>query len=165
MIPAPKISLPAVVAALALAWGSASFAQAAVPTAQPRSAAPPAAAAAATPKPAAQGDFAVKSRSSFSTAGDAVRNPFLPIGYVRPAGPVKVEVVADVRPEQFVVTSTLLDVPALAVINGKSYEVGNRIPVDATGREFVTVKQIGDGFVVLDHRGRALRCVSRARGR
>ncbi len=162
MIPAPNLSLPAAVAILALAWGSAGFAQAAAPSAQARNA--PAAAAAATPKPAAGGDLGLKNRSTFSSAGEAIRNPFLPIGYVRSAGPAKVETVTDVRPEQFVVTSTLLDVPALAVINGKSYETGDRIPVDATGKEFVTVKQIGDGVVVLDHRGRQLRCLSRARG-
>lgn len=168
----PLFSTPAVAAvALALIWGSTGFAQAAAPAAQAargnvaaKDAAP---APASTPKPPAHGgDFALKSRSTFSVTGDAAtatRNPFLPIGYVRPAGPVKVEAVADVRPEQFIVTSTLLDVPALAVINGKSYEVGDKIPVDATGKEFVTVKQIGDGVVVLDHRGRALRCVSRAR--
>lgn len=94
------------------------------------------------------------------------RNPFLPIGYVRPvaAPAVPVEVVPTVRPEQFVVTSFSLEPPPLVVINGRTYSVGEKIPVDATGNEFVTVRRIMDGAVILDHRGRTFRCESRKLG-
>jgi hypothetical protein len=161
MIALSKLPFPVAIATLALAWGSLGFAQAAAPS-QARTAA--GSVPAATPKPTTA-ELALKSRSTFSAAGEtAVRNPFLPIGYVRAAGPVKVEAVMEVHPEQFTVTSTLLDVPALAVINGKSYEIGDKIRLDNTGKEFVTVKQIGDGVVLLEHRGQLLRCVSRARG-
>ena len=67
----------------------------------------------------------------------------------------------DVRAEQFVVTSISVDYPPLAVINGKTRGVGDHIPVSPDGREFVLVKQILDGQVVLDYRGHELRATSK----
>ena len=55
------------------------------------------------------------------------------------------------------VTTISVDYPPLAVINGRTYGVGEHIPVSADAREFVSVKQITDGMVVLDHHGRELR--------
>ena len=67
---------------------------------------------------------------------------------------------ADVKAEQFVVTTISVDYPPLAIINGKSYGVGEQIPVTADKRVFVTVKQILDGVVVLDYQGRELRSMT-----
>ncbi len=70
----------------------------------------------------------------------------------------------EVKPEQFVVTTISVDYPPLAIINGKSYGVGDQIPVTADKREFVTVRQILDGVVVLDYRGHQLRATTAAAG-
>ena len=67
---------------------------------------------------------------------------------------------ADVKAEQFVVTTISVDYPPLAIINGKSYGVGEQIPVTADRRVFVTVRQILDGVVVLDYRGHELRALT-----
>lgn len=107
-------------------------------------------------------------RSNFNAPAEnspAARNPFVPIGYVRPVAAAVKEKVITVTAEQFVVTSYSIDPPPLAVINGRTYGVGERIPVDKDGTEFVTVRQIRDGVVVLDHRGRALECRSKPKGR
>lgn len=98
------------------------------------------------------------------------RNPFVPIGYVRPAAAAAVaakETVLEVKAEQFVVTSYSLDPPPLAVINGRTYSVGEKVPVgDKPGAamDFVTVRQIRDGEVTLDYRGRLLVCKSQRKG-
>ena len=63
------------------------------------------------------------------------------------------------------VTTVSLDVPPLAVVNGKTRGVGDHIPVSADNKEFVLVKQILDGQVVLDYHGRELRAVSGGTGR
>lgn len=83
-------------------------------------------------------------RSTFE-ASDA-RNPFLPIGYVRPALVVPQEKHPDIRPDMFNVTAILLGDPSLAIINGKDRAVGDRI---AIGSESVTVASIKDGQVTL----------------
>lgn len=106
-------------------------------------------------------------RSGFNAPAEGspgARNPFVPIGYVRPVTVVKEKVVT-VTPEQFIVTSYSIDPPPLAVINGRTYGVGERIPVDKDGVEFVTVRQIRDGVVLLDYRGRTLECRSKQKGK
>ena len=107
-------------------------------------------------------------RSSFSAPAEgspAARNPFVPIGYVRPIAVAKEKVIAvTVTADQFTVTSYSIDPPPLAVINGRTYGVGEQIFVDAEKKEFVTVRQIRDGVVLLDHRGRTLECRSKPRG-
>lgn len=109
-------------------------------------------------------EYVLAHGSSFNAPPATARNPFWPIGWVPTAAPVGVAAVVqyDVKAENFVVTSISVDAPALAVVNGKTYGVGEHIPVSADGREFVTVKQIADGMVVLDHRGRELRVMSSA---
>lgn len=130
---------------------------------------PPAAPAPAAPaaKPAGR---ELATRSTFQApAADApgARNPFLPIGYVRPA-PTAVatkETVLEVKPEQFVVTSYSLEPPPLAVINGRTYSIGEKVPAgDKDPSQFVTVRQIRDGEVILDYRGRLLVCKSQRKG-
>ncbi len=121
---------------------------------------------AATPLPAntkvSGKEYVLAHTSSFQPQPNGQRNPFWPIGWVPTAvvASVAAPVLVDVRPEQFVVTSVSLDAPALAVINGKTRGVGDRIPVSADSKDFVVVKQILDGEVVLDYHGRELRSSS-----
>ncbi len=121
-----------------------------------------------TPAKVSGKEYALTHSSSFETPPNGSRNPFWPIGWTPSAvvGPTQVAVSQplDVKPEQFVVTTTSLDYPALAIINGKSYGVNDQIPVTADRREFVTVKQILDGLVVLDYHGHELRATSAAAG-
>ena len=65
----------------------------------------------------------------------------------------------DVRADMFTVTSISVDYPPLAVINGQTKGIGERMPVpggSAGAQEFVTVKKITDGMVVLEYKGREL---------
>lgn len=123
-------------------------AQAAAPAATP--------AQATTPAPAAPRETKVVNRSTFDPEGPTTRNPFLPIGYVRPVQEAPREVVLDVRPEMFSITAILLGDPPLAIINGKDRGVGDRIPLNASGTEYILVKRISDGEVIMEYRGRTL---------
>jgi hypothetical protein len=122
----------------------------------------PAATPAATPAPAAAPVAAtpretkVLNRSTFDPDGPNARNPFLPIGYVRPVQEAPREVVLDVRPDMFSISAILLGDPPLAIINGKDRGVGDRIPVNASQTEFVIVRRISDGMVTLEYRGKAI---------
>ncbi len=104
-------------------------------------------------------EYVLTHQSSFDAPPASARNPFWPIGWV-PTAPVPTTAAAvslNVRPEDFVVTTISVDAPALAVVNGKTRGVGDQIPVSTDSRDFVTVKQILDGVVVLDYHGRELR--------
>lgn len=115
--------------------------------------------------PATPKESSLQHRSTFSSPTAGTRNPFLPIGYVRPTTTAPKEVVPTVTAEQFVVTSFSLDPPPLAVINGRTYSVGEKVFLNPPAQtEFVTVRKIADGVVELDHRGRLLRCVAQRRG-
>ena len=124
--------------------------------------APPAASAAPTPAPTAAPappaprEVKITNRSSFDPDGPTKRSPFLPIGYVRATKETPREVIPDVRAEMFTISAILLGDPPLAIINGKDRGVGDRIPVNASGTEFVIVRRISDGQVTLDHRGRPI---------
>lgn len=115
-------------------------------------------------------EYTLKHRSEYVAADDA-RNPFWPIGFKPapvspgvPQGPV-VEAPPEVRPEMFVVTTISLEKDApLAVINGRTHGIGDRLPVDASGREFVTVRKITDGAVVFEYHGQTIRSVAGRRG-
>ena len=104
-------------------------------------------------------EYVLAHPSSFDAPPASARNPFWPIGWVPSAAvPTAAAVVTlNVKPEDFTVTTISVDAPALAVINGKTRGVGDQIPVSADSRDFVTVKQILDGVVVLDYHGRELR--------
>ncbi len=105
-------------------------------------------------------EYALTHQSSFDASPASARNPFWPIGWVPTAAVPTAAVAAvalNVRPEDFLVTTISVDAPALAVINGKTRAVGDQIPVSADSQDFVTVKQILDGVVVLDYHGRELR--------
>ena len=106
-------------------------------------------------------EYVLTHTSNFQPQPSTQRNPFWPIGWVPSAAlPTAAVQQLDVRAEQFVVTSISVDYPALAVINGKTRGVGDHIPVSADNREFVLVKQILDGQVVLDYHGHELRAFS-----
>ena len=110
-------------------------------------------------------EYILTRTSSFQAPPPTARNPFWPIGWT-PSAPTAAAAAApqfDVKPEQFVVTSVSVDYPALAVINGRTRGVGDRIPLpaadgkEAASKETVQVKQILDGQVVLEYRGREMR--------
>jgi hypothetical protein len=122
----------------------------------PAPAAAPAPAPAGPPAPATPRETKITNRSFFDPEGPTTRNPFLPIGYVRPVQEAPREMVLDVRPEMFSITAILLGDPPLAIINGKDRGVGDRIPLNASGTEFVLVRRISDGEVVMEYRGRAI---------
>ena len=113
-------------------------------------------------------EYVLAHGSSFDAPPNGSRNPFWPIGWTpaATAGPAQTVAVQqlDVKAEQFVVTTISVDYPPLAIINGKSYGVNDHIPVTADSREFVTVKQILDGVVVLDYHGHELRSMTGAGG-
>lgn len=106
------------------------------------------------PAPSSASEIKLTNRSSFSTENK--RSPFLPIGYVKKVEQVAAPVVMDVRPEMFIITAILLGNPPFAIINGKDRGIGDKIPVNASGSEFVIVRRIEDGQVVLVHRGREI---------
>jgi hypothetical protein len=114
------------------------------------------------PKKTSEKDYVLVHQSSYSSPSTP-RNPFWPIGWTPSApqaAPEAVVAAPTVRAEDFSVSSVSMDYPPLAVINKRTYGVGDRITLAgaAPGGEFVTVKQITDGVVVLDHRGTLLRC-------
>ncbi len=132
----------------------------------PRPAAAQGAAAAAAPSKVSGKEYVLTKSSSFEAPAGNARNPFWPIGWV--PGPAVAEqgpvLVYDVKPEDFTLTTTSVDYPPLAIINGKSYAVGDAVPVSGN-QEIVKVKKILDGVVLLDHRGRELRVVAGAGGK
>ncbi len=116
---------------------------------------------AATPGRNSGKEYVLKNASSFTPPPVDSRNPFWPIGWVPTAVVATTAVVApvvDVKAEQFTVTSISVDYPPLAVINGQTKGVGERVPVPGT-QEFVTVRKISDGMVVLEHKGHDLNVV------
>lgn len=105
--------------------------------------------------------YELKNRSSFKVDSDA-RIPFWPIGFVRPqikadgtlATPVLATPKIQLEPDNFSVTSILSGNPALATINGRSFEEGELLPVVyGTERLRVVVRAIRDGGVTLDYEG------------
>ena len=106
-------------------------------------------------------EYVLAKTSSFNAPPAEARNPFWPIGWTPgPAlGTVAVAPVYTVKAEDFVLTTTSVDYPPLAIINRRSYSVGDSIPV-AGGADTVRVKAIQDGVVLLDHHGREIRVAS-----
>ena len=106
-------------------------------------------------------EYVLTKTSAFNPPAADARNPFWPIGWV--PGPAVAAAVATpvytVKPEDFVLTTTSVDYPPLAIINGRSYAVGDPVPA-AGGADTVKVKTIQDGVVLLDHHGRELRVVT-----
>jgi len=96
----------------------------------------------------------IRERSSFRH-DESLRNPFLPIGWVKPdpAGPSRpVNARPDpashlFRAERFQVTSISTGALPLAAINGKVYGEGDLVPFSDT--EVAQVVRIRDGIVLL----------------
>lgn len=111
--------------------------------------------------PGAAARYELKNRSNFRIDADS-RAPFWPIGWKKPkvsAGGV-VEAVAveaprvELLPGHFTVTSILSGNPPLAMINGRSFEEGELLPVVfGNERLRVVVRAIREGVVVLEHEG------------
>lgn len=108
--------------------------------------------------------YELKNRSAFRIDLDS-RVPFWPIGYKKPKpvaskgaeGGEIVEPKVQLDAGQFRVTSILLGNPALATINGRSFEEGELLPVVYGGERLrVSVRAIRDGGVWLDHDGKVL---------
>ncbi len=106
-------------------------------------------------------DYTLTHKSSFKPSVSTDRNPFWPIGWT-PSAPTSgpAAPITDVQASDFSVTTTSLDYPSLAVINGRTYGVGDRVPVAAHPGEFATVTQILDGAVNLDFHGAHLHSTS-----
>ena len=114
-------------------------------------------------------DIKLAHKSVFESA-ESQRSPFWPIGWkpsvAGPAAPAEAprEVAPEVTADTFVVTTISLQSDgALAVINGRTHGVGDRLPVDASGREFVIVRQIVDGAVVFEYHGKLIRSTNNRR--
>ena len=108
--------------------------------------------------------YELKNRSSFHTDEDS-RIPFWPIGFVRPkikpdgttTAPVAATSRIQLEPGSFSVTSILLGNPALATINGRSFEEGELLPVIyGTERLRVVVRAVRDGGVTLEYEGQQI---------
>ena len=111
----------------------------------------------ADPKPDAKvaakpvAPYELKTKSVFNLPSDT-RAPFLPIGWVKPTGPVTVAVKTTIDESSFRLTSILLGNPSLAVINGRSYEEGQFLRMPRSGPQpIIRVYRIGDGQVWLQH--------------
>lgn len=102
--------------------------------------------------------FVLKNRSEF-TSQAVKRDPFWPIGWVKPEqGPAAASLEeGDFRVENFKLTSVLLGSPALAVINGKEFAEGEAGFVKVGLQKInVTILNIMDGAVRLQHRGKTI---------
>jgi hypothetical protein len=111
--------------------------------------------AAQAPNPSGK-EYVLARRSSFDAPPGAARNPFWPIGWTPSAAPKAEAAQLDVQAGDFRLTTTSVDYPSLAVINGRTYGVGEQVPVAGHSGVFVTVRQIMDGAVVLDYNGHDL---------
>jgi len=104
--------------------------------------------------------YELKNRSVFNADSEA-RIPFWPIGFQRPkikavgnSAPVVAASKIQLDPGYFSVTSILLGNPALATVNGRSFEEGELLPVVyGTERLRVVLRAIRDGGVTLDYEG------------
>jgi len=105
--------------------------------------------------------YDLKNRSGFRSDADA-RIPFWPIGWQRPKVKTGVETSVPVveapaiqlQANHFTVSSILLGHPALATINGRSFEEGEMLPVIyGEQRLKVIVRSIRDGGVWLAYEG------------
>jgi hypothetical protein len=102
--------------------------------------------------------YKLKNTSSFVVPAGS-RVPFIPIGWVRRAGSTAVVAAQNVELDEsaFRVTSVLLGSPALAVINGRSYEEGQFVRMPRTGPQVrVLVYRIRDGQVLLQVEGKVI---------
>ena len=111
----------------------------------------------ARPEEAKAPAFILQNRSDFKSQA-IKRDPFWPIGWVRPSeGSAAPADDVDFRPEYFKLTSVMLGDPPMVVINGKEFTEGQVGPVKVGSQNIdITVLNIMDGAVRLQHRGRII---------
>ena len=100
-------------------------------------------------KPAA--GYTPKTRSVFTATGEQ-HNPFWPIGWVKVANESATDGAAPTvpHPEDFVVTTILLNEPPMAVINGKDLAEGEIAAMPINGQNVVVqLMAVQDGRVIL----------------
>jgi len=112
-------------------------------------------------------ELGVSKRSAFDVATER-RDPFLPVGWPRPASepapvvkgaPAVVTTESYIRPEAFAVSSISLDRIPLAVINGKAYGEGDSLPFVAGDKKIkLIVYSIRDGSVTLRYNDFKVTC-------
>ncbi len=100
--------------------------------------------------------------------GTERRDPFVPIGWQRPASepapivrgaPVVMTTESYLRPEAFVVSSISVDRLPLAIINGKAYGEGDSLPFVAGEKKIkLLVYSIRDGAVTLRYNDYKVTC-------
>jgi len=101
--------------------------------------------------------FKLKHHSSY-TLQTADRNPFWPVGWVKPTTPqavpgtAAIEVI-ELHPEDFELTAILLGTPPIVVINGKEYAEGDFLKIKGGGAK-VQLAQVMDGQVILRFMGK-----------
>ncbi|MEQ1860119.1 MAG: hypothetical protein ABMA13_09300 [Chthoniobacteraceae bacterium] len=102
-----------------------------------------------TPKPVST--YQLNTKSRFAVA-ESARAPFVPIGWVKSAGQTVVVQAANVDESAFRLTSILLGNPALAVINGRSYEEGQFLRLPRGSAQLrIRLYRITDGQVWLQY--------------
>ena len=115
-------------------------------------------------------ELGVTRHSAFDDSGQR-RDPFLPIGWERPASapvrlvggaPVAATTESYLKPEAFEVSSISLDRLPLAVINGKAYGEGESVPFLAGDKKIkLQVYSIRDGTVTLRYNEFKVTCLIR----
>ena len=107
--------------------------------------------ASANPAATPVATYQLKTKSRFA-APEGTRAPFVPIGWVKTAGQVVAVHAANVDESAFRLTSVLLGNPALAVINGRSYEEGQFLRLPRGSAQLrIRVYRIADGQVWLQY--------------
>lgn len=110
---------------------------------------------AAAPVPVAPATIELKAQSTFE--GASTRNPFWPIGWVKPAAKGEVAQVAGpaISPSAFTLTSVTMGAGGrFAILNGKVVQEGQQIGLQSGGQIYqITVRAIEDGQVVLTSQG------------
>lgn len=97
----------------------------------------------------------LKQKSTFEAT--AARNPFWPIGWVKPnpINPGATAAVPAILPESFSLTSvTMGSGPRFAILNGKVMQEGQQFGLQLGSKVYqVTVQSVEDGQVVLAYEG------------
>jgi len=99
--------------------------------------------------PLALAAYDLQRKSSFAQH-EIIRNPFWPVGWRTGGSLPEKTFTISIPPEAFTVSSILLSPPRLAIINGKTYEEGDFIPLTLDDRALsFRVLNILDGAVIL----------------
>jgi hypothetical protein len=120
-------------------------------------------------EPSSKKVFELQRTSTFEP-GSMERNPFWPIGWrkeeTRTSAPqVSAPVIVlDLPANHFTVSSILIGTPRMAVLNGREYAEGEMITTRIDGQPTkMKLKTVGDGFVIVEYRGKEYRFDLRVR--